>query len=250
MCQQNVLSGFSEGRRNTYTEVHLERIVDQPLESSQSTNHANPHRQTVPQPAEADVAVDPADRRARTLARLAVGIQLRHHHIGRVRNHRAANTGDVAAEERHARLLQRVVGLLRLAELRVDLRDGALERRELDHRVRDLAGPERVQALVQPAVAFLGDDLGPALAEVVGVGREGGLHADFDRFEGAQEDVGDELGGGGGAEVDDCLGGVGEELLAVVVFEDFVGAVFACALEGVADEGWGLVVLLVKDGER
>ena len=56
--------------------------------------------------------------------------------------------------------------------------------------------------------------------------------------------VGDELGGGGGAEVDDCLGGVGEELLAVVVFEDFVGAVFACALEGVADEGWGLAVLV------
>jgi hypothetical protein len=75
------------------------------------------------------------------------------------------------------------------------------------------------------------------------------LHADLDRFEGAEEDVGDELGGGGGAEVDDCLGGVGEELLAVVVFEDFVGAVFACALEGVADEGWGLAVL-VWNNER
>jgi hypothetical protein len=75
------------------------------------------------------------------------------------------------------------------------------------------------------------------------------LHADLDRFEGAEEDVGDELGGGGGAEVDDCLGGVGEELLAVVVFEDFVGAVFACALEGVADEGWGLAVLVQENGK-
>jgi hypothetical protein len=36
------------------------------------------------------------------------------------------------------------------------------------------------------------------------------------------------------------LGSVGEELLAVVVFEDLVGAVFACALEGVADEGGSL----------
>lgn len=36
------------------------------------------------------------------------------------------------------------------------------------------------------------------------------------------------------------MGGVGEELLAVVVLEDFVGAVFACALEGVADEGRSL----------
>jgi hypothetical protein len=66
------------------------------------------------------------------------------------------------------------------------------------------------------------------------------LHADFDRFEGTQEDVGDEFGGRAGAEVDDCLGRVGEEFLAVVVFEDFVGAVFARALEGVAGEGWGL----------
>jgi hypothetical protein len=66
------------------------------------------------------------------------------------------------------------------------------------------------------------------------------LHADFDRFEGTQEDVGDEFCGCRSAEVDDCLGGVGEEFLAVVVFEDFVGAVFSCALEGVAGEGWGL----------
>jgi hypothetical protein len=36
------------------------------------------------------------------------------------------------------------------------------------------------------------------------------------------------------------LGSVGEELLAVVVFEDLVGTVFACALEGVADEGGSL----------
>ena len=237
--QRSVDTANVEGK-STYTEVHLERIVDQPLESGQRANHTNPHGQTVPQSTEADVAVDPANRRARALACLAIGIELRHHYVGRVRNHRAANTGDVAAEEGHAGLLQGVVGLLGLAELRVDLGDGALEGRELDHGVGDLARPERVQALVQPAEALLGDDLGPAFTEVVGIRREGGLHAHLDRFEGTQEDVGDELGGGGGAEVDDCLGGVGEELLAVVVFEDFVGAVFACALEGVADEGWGL----------
>jgi hypothetical protein len=86
----------------------------------------------------------------------------------------------------------------------------------------------------------LRDNLAPAFTEVVGVGRQGGLHADFDCFEGTQEDVGDEFGGRGGAEVDNCLGSVGEELLAVVVFEDLVGAVFACALEGVADEGGSL----------
>jgi hypothetical protein len=66
------------------------------------------------------------------------------------------------------------------------------------------------------------------------------LHAHLDGLEGTQEDVGNEFGGGRGAEIDDCLRSVGEELLAVVVFEDFVGAVFTCALKGVTDECWGL----------
>lgn len=95
----------------------------------------------------------------------------------------------------------------------------------------------------------MGDDLRPAFAQVVGVGREGGLHADFDGFEGAEEDVGDELCCCGSAEVDDCFGGVGEELFAVVVFEGLVGAVFAGALEGVADEGWGLGVSVLVSGD-
>lgn len=240
-CLLGRRSVATSGRK---TKVHLERVVDQPLEGRQSANHTDTHRQTVPQSAETNVGVDPADRRARALAGLTISVQLRHHHVGRVRDDGAADTGDVATQERHTGLLQSVVRFLGLAELRVDLRDGALESRELDHGVRNLAGPERVEALVQPAEAFLGDDLGPAFAEVVGVGREGGLHADFDGFEGAEEDVGDEFCGGGGAEVDDCLGGVGEELLAVVVFEDFVGAVFTCALKGVADEGWGLAMLV------
>jgi hypothetical protein len=194
----------------------------------------------IPQSLEADVLVDPADCLARAFASFAVRVQFRHHNISRVRNSRASNTSDVTSEERDTSLLQRVVRLLGLAELLVDLAHRTLERRKLDHGVRDLARPQRVQALVQPAEAFLRDDFAPAFTEVVGVGREGGLHADFDCFKGAQEDVGDEFGGRGGSEVDDCLGRVGEEFLAVVVLEAFVGAVFAGALEGVADEGWGL----------
>ena len=63
------------------------------------------------------------------------------------------------------------------------------------------------------------------------------MHAHFYRFEGAEEHVGEELGGGGGAEVDNCFVGIGKEPLAVEVFEDLIEPVFACALEGVADEG-------------
>lgn len=50
-----------------------------------------------------------------------------------MRDNRAADTRDVAAQEAHARLLQGVVRLLGLAELLVDLLDRLLERRELDH---------------------------------------------------------------------------------------------------------------------
>lgn len=99
--------------------------------------------------------------------------------------------------------------------------------------------PEWVDAFIQSSVAFLRHDLAPAFSQVVRVWWERRLHAHLDRFEGAEEDVGDEFGGSAGAEVDDGLGGVGEEFLAVVVLEDFVGTVLSGALEGVADEGRG-----------
>jgi hypothetical protein len=146
-CKTNVsdrarrLLRYPREEVRTYAEVHLERIVNQPLERSERTNHANPDRQTVPQPAETNVSINPADSLASTLTGLAIGIQLRHHHVSRVRDHRAANTSNVASEERNSSLLERVVGLLGLAELRINLRNSALERRELDHRVRDLARP-------------------------------------------------------------------------------------------------------------
>ena len=63
------------------------------------------------------------------------------------------------------------------------------------------------------------------------------MHAHFYCFEGAEEHIGEEFGGGGGAEVDDCFVGIGKEPVAVEVFEDFVETVLAGALEGVADEG-------------
>ena len=69
--------------------------------------------------------------------------------------------------------------------------------------------------------------------------RQGRLHPHLDGLEGAQGDIGQELGRGGSTEVDDSLGGVGEEPLAIEVLEDLVKTVLAGALEGVADEGGG-----------
>lgn len=65
------------------------------------------------------------------------------------------------------------------------------------------------------------------------------MHADFDRFEWAEEDIGYELCCRAGSKVDDRFGCVWEELLAVVVLEDFVGSIFTGALERVANKCWG-----------
>lgn len=61
--------------RRTYAKVHLERIINEPLERRQSTNHEDPDRQTVPQPTEANLAVYPANRLARALASLAIIVE-------------------------------------------------------------------------------------------------------------------------------------------------------------------------------
>jgi hypothetical protein len=97
------------------------------------------------------------------------------------------------------------------------------------------------------------------LSESSGVGRDGGLHADLDGFEWAEEDVGDEFGGRGGSEVDDGLWCVGEELLAVVVsvearselpqinishagdwysLEHLIRSVLSSTLESISHESW------------
>lgn len=79
----------------------------------------------------------------------------------------ASDTRNVTTQERHPRLRESAVLILRLAELPVDLIDRGLERRELDHGVGDLTRPERVQALIEPAEALLLDDLAPPFTQRV-----------------------------------------------------------------------------------
>lgn len=63
------------------TEGDLERIVDQPLERSQGTDHEDTCRQSVPQTAETNVAVDPGDSLSSALAGLTVAVEFRNHYI-------------------------------------------------------------------------------------------------------------------------------------------------------------------------
>lgn len=139
------------------------------MERGESSNHDDPRRQAVPQTREADVAVDPGHGFAGGLTCLAVRVEFADHDVGRVRDDGARDARDVAAQETHAGLLQLVETLLGLAQLFVDVVDGFLKGGEFAHGVRDLAAPERGDALVETGDAFLLDDLGPALAQRVGV---------------------------------------------------------------------------------
>lgn len=149
---------------------------------------------------------------------------------------RTADPGNITAQETDSRLLQRRVRLLRLAERLVYPLDRLLKRRELHHRIRDLPRPQRIQALVQPPITFLGHDFAPPFAETVGVGGQRRLHPHLDRLERTERHIRQELGARGRREVHDGLVRVGQQLLAVEVFEYFVEAVFPAALQAVADE--------------
>ena len=87
--------------------------------------------------------------------------------------------------------------------------DRVLERSKLHHRVRDLPAPQRRQALVQAAHPLGRDELGHPVGEAPGEPRHG-LHLDLHGLEGAEADVGEELGGGRAGEEDEglVLGGV------------------------------------------
>lgn len=156
-----------------------------------------------------------------------------------MRDSRAPNPGNIPSQERHPRLLQRIVTFLRLPQKLIDLGHRRLEGRELDHRIRYLPSPQRIQALIQPGHSLLRRHLRPPFSQRTRVRRQRCLHPHLYRLEWAEGDVGEEFRGGGCAEVDEGLACIGEELFAVVVFEDFVEAIFAGALEGVADEGGG-----------
>lgn len=112
-------------------------------------HHYSPERQTSPEAGEANVLVDPADSSTRALAWLALGVELRDHHVGWVRNDGAEDTSDVTSREGNTSLSSLgIVGLLAREAVVHHLNDG-LEGSKLHHGVWDLTAPERVDALVE-----------------------------------------------------------------------------------------------------
>lgn len=152
---------------------------------------------------------------------------------------RTPNTCNIPTQKADPSLLQRIIALLRLPQRSIDIIDRRLERRELNHRIRDLPPPQRIQPLIQPTDALLLRHLAPPLPQRARKGGNRRLHAHLDGLERTQGEVGQELCACGRGEVDERFVGVGEEVVAVGVLEHFVEPVLAGPLEGVADEGRG-----------
>lgn len=93
--------------------------------------------------------------------------------------------------------------------------------------------------LFLPCRSFGSDELGEAIGHAPGEPRLG-LDPDLNGLEGAEGDVGDDLGGGGAGEEDEglVLGGVlGSGEIGVVLLEELVEAELAGALGAVAEQG-------------
>eukprot|EP00760_Papus_ankaliazontas_P004395 PhM_4_TR11858/c0_g1_i1/m.65910 len=162
----------------------------------------------------------------------------RQERVGGVRDDRGGNTGDRAGREGDGHL--RAVRGLREVDagaLADGLSGGALDG-ELGHGVGDLLEQNGAEAGVEALEdAVGGDDLGEGRDEARG--KLGVRHeTDARGLEGAQEDVGDELGAGGGRQVDTravvpCL--LLSEGLDHVDLEELHAAELEPALDEVAD---------------
>lgn len=223
--------------RGRNAEEDLPGIVDPPLETSECTDHEDTGAETDPHALPAQLLADGDDGAALSV------VELGDDGIGGVGDDGTEDTSDVTGEEGDHELGSLGVGVTRLLEgVSVEHGDNVLEEGELDHGVGDLSAPERDETLVE-AVETLsaGDTLdgGHQLGGVVGFSG-GCLDTDLDGFHRTQADISEELGGGGGGEVEGVLVLVGLIItneLGVGILEDLVETELAEALHAVTDHG-------------
>mmetsp|Transcript_13057 Transcript_13057/g.22034 ORF Transcript_13057/g.22034 Transcript_13057/m.22034 type:complete len:302 (+) Transcript_13057:28-933(+) len=220
---------------------HLERVVDDPLHAGEGTHHEDPSSESLPEPVEADFAVDLLNLVASRALSLPL-VQDGDHGVGGVGNHGAEDTGDVAGEEGDHELGGLSVLVLGLGEdVGVEVLHDLLEGHELHDGVGHLSGPEGLQTLVE-SVGSLGRV--HELVSLGGLGGEGslvgGLHPDLEGLEGAEEAVSNDFGAGGGEGESDSLVLLGVLLAgdaSVDILEDLVESELSESLGGVSNEG-------------
>ncbi len=228
--------GHLWGRGAGKSELDLHTVIDEPLQSSQGTDHNDPRSETSPHSSE-----------AKGLGRRANGgalgfVHVGHNSVGRVGHNSAEDTSDVTSGECDQKLLALGAFSSRLGHnILVKSLDSLLEAGELHHGVGDLATPQRSQGLVETVDALGGIDLWSGLAQGGGEGSGGrSLHTNLTTLHGGQSNVGEELSAGRSSQVKRCTVQVGVLLahsVTVNVLEHLVEAELAQTLGGVADGG-------------
>ena len=144
---------------------YLDTIIDEPLESSKSTNHDDPRTKTCPESLKSKVI----DCLSKTSARSLV--EVRHEGVSGMGDDGAEDTSDVAGGEGDHQLL----GLGALGpglgdHVLVKSLHGSLETGKLHHGVGDLSSPQRNQGLVETIEAFLLQNFGESSSQGCGEG--------------------------------------------------------------------------------
>merc|ERR1719347_998909 len=183
--------------RSGKTESNLHSVIDEPLESGESTDHDNSRNKTKPQSLEAENLDGVTNARARGL------VEIGDESVGRVGDDSAEDTSDVSSSECDDQLLRLGALSARLGDhVLVDGLHGSLEAGKLHHGVGDLSSPQRNQRLVETIDTFLLQNSGESSSQSCGEGsNRRSLNSDLARFHWRQSNVSKELSRSRGSQV-------------------------------------------------
>ena len=208
------------------------------MTSGQSSDHEQTSTNTSIATAETKFLGDLNQSRSGALTGKTFGlVDFGKHGVGGLGDQGSGETGDQARSQ-----VDDGLGSIRssvLVDGAVDLLGNLFIDDELGHGVRDLLEENGAEAAVESTDSFLAGDLAEPRDKA---GREGwfGDKTNTGRFEGAEGNVGKELGGGGGGEVDGgsvVRGGLIAKEVDGLLLEEFVTSKLEGALEEITGKG-------------
>ena len=216
---------------------YLDSIIDEPLESSEGTNHDDPGSQSSPQSTESQFIDSLAQTSAGSL------VEIGDQGVSGVGHDGTEHTSNVASSEGHHQLLRlAALGSGLGHHVLVQKLHSPLEAGELHHGVGDLSAPQRHQGLVESIDSLLLEDPGEGGSQGGGEGaNRRGLDSDLARLHGREGDVSKELRAGRGSQVERGpvqIGVLLSDHARVEVLEELIETKLADSLSSVAKSCW------------
>ena len=218
--------------------IYLHTIIDEPLKSSQGSDHNNPGSESLPEAAKAKGFNCGTNAGARSL------VQVRDKGVGGVGDDGAEDAGNVASCEGHNQLL--TLGTLSPwlgNDMFIESHHSLLKASKLHHGVGDLPAPQGHQGLVEAVDALSSHDLGERSPQG---GWEGahrrGLDPHLTGLHGGEGDVSEELSRGRGCQVESGHVEVGVLLphgVGIELLEHLIKAKLTKTLSRVTNGSWG-----------